>query len=128
MLCAHEGPFQGPKMDIPVADDDRTGRFLLNSERRVEERTAKLQKALQAKSELLSRASHELRTPMNHILGFAQLLASRNGLTEKQEASVRQILESGCRLLTVIDHILGFSKSDPSELSSDAARRTANGH
>jgi DNA-binding response OmpR family regulator len=39
-------------------------------ERRVEERTAELQKALQAKSEFLSRASHELRTPMNHILGF----------------------------------------------------------
>jgi len=45
-----------------------------NLERRVEERTAELEKALQAKSEFLSRASHELRTPMNHILGFAQLL------------------------------------------------------
>jgi CheY-like chemotaxis protein len=90
-------------------------------ERRVKERTAELQKALQAKSEFLSRASHELRTPMNHILGFAQLLASRKGLTEKQEASVRQILESGRRLLTLIDHILGFSKADPSELSFDAA-------
>jgi DNA-binding response OmpR family regulator len=92
-----------------------------NLERRVEERTAELQKALQAKSEFLSRASHELRTPMNHILGFAQLLTSKEGLNEKQEASVRQILESGRRLLTLIDHILGFSKSDPSELTFDAA-------
>ena len=55
-------------------------------ERRVEERTAELEKALQTKSEFLSRASHELRTPMNHILGFAQLLALKKGLTEKQEA------------------------------------------
>src|SRR5207248_4868018 len=62
-------------------------------ERRVEERTA----------EFLSRASHELRTPMNHILGFAQLLSLKKGLTEKQEASVGQILESGRRLLTLID-------------------------
>jgi CheY-like chemotaxis protein len=90
-------------------------------ERRVEERTAELQKALQAKSEFLSRASHELRTPMNHILGFAQLLSSRKGLTEKQEATVRQILEIGRRLLTLIDHILGVSKADPSEPSFDAA-------
>src|SRR6266550_5416230 len=90
-------------------------------ERRVEERTAELEKALQAKSEFLSRASHELRTPMNHILGFAQLLSLKKGLTEKQEASVRQILESGRRLLTLIDHILGFSQADPSELSFDAA-------
>jgi CheY-like chemotaxis protein len=95
----------------------------IDLERRVEKRTAELQKALQAKSEFLSRASHELRTPMNHILGFAQLLASRNGLTEKQAASVRQILESGRRLLTLIDHILGFSKSDPGELSFHAAPR-----
>jgi CheY-like chemotaxis protein len=89
-------------------------------ERRVEERTAELQKALEAKSEFLSRASHELRTPMNHILGFAQLLSSRNGLTEKQEASVRQILESGRRLMTLIDHILGFSKFGVSEPGFEA--------
>src|SRR5437870_9213246 len=90
-------------------------------ERRVEERTAELEKALQAKSEFLSRASHELRTPMNHILGFAQLLSLRKGLTEKQEASVRQILESGRRLLTLIDHLLGFSKSHANELSFEAS-------
>jgi DNA-binding response OmpR family regulator len=86
-------------------------------ERRVEERTAELEKALQAKSEFLSRASHELRTPMNHILGFAQLLSSKKGLTEKQESSVRQILESGRRLLTLIDHILGISKADVNDLT-----------
>ena len=97
-------------------------------ERRVEERTAELEKALQAKSEFLSRASHELRTPMNHILGFAQLLSLKKGLTEKQEASVRQILESGRRLLTLIDHILGFSQSRANELSfeTSGAPRTGN--
>ena len=90
-------------------------------ERRVEERTAELEKALQVKREFLSRASHELRTPMNHILGFAQLLSLKKGLTEKQEASVRQILESGRRLLTLIDHILGISKADPNELTFDGS-------
>jgi len=80
-------------------------------ELRVEERTA----------EFLSRASHELRTPMNHILGFAQLLSLKKGLTEKQEASVRQILESGRRLLTLIDHILGISKTDPNELTFEGS-------
>ena len=90
-------------------------------ERRVEERTAELEKALRVKSEFLSRASHELRTPMNHILGFAQLLSSKKELTEKQQASVRQILESGRRLLTLIDHILGISKSDANELNFEAS-------
>jgi len=90
-------------------------------ERRVEERTAELEKALQAKSEFLSRASHELRTPMNHILGSAQLLTLKKELTEKQEANVRQILESGRRLLTLIDHILGISKSNANELTFEGS-------
>src|SRR5882762_7448002 len=85
------------------------------------ERRVELEKALQAKSEFLSRASHELRTPMNHILGFAQLLTLKKELTEKQEASVRQILESGRRLLTLIDHILGISKTDPNELTFEGS-------
>ena len=84
-------------------------------ERRVHERTAELQKALRAKSEFLSRASHELRTPMNHILGFAQLLQMK-GLTAKQERSVQQILTSGRHLLTLIDRILGVSQSEAADL------------
>jgi DNA-binding response OmpR family regulator len=84
-------------------------------ERRVHERTAELEKALRAKSEFLSRASHELRTPMNHILGFAQVLQGK-GLSTKQEANVQRILTSGRRLLTLIDRILGVSKSNPEDL------------
>jgi DNA-binding response OmpR family regulator len=84
-------------------------------ERRVHERTAELEKALRAKSEFLSRASHELRTPMNHILGFAQVLQWK-GLSTMQEANVQHILTSGRRLLMLIDRILGVSKSNPEDL------------
>jgi len=85
-------------------------------ERRVCERTAELEKALQAKSDFLSRASHELRTPMNHILGFAQMLQLK-GLTAKQEANVQHILKSGRDLLMLIDRILGVSKFNPDEFN-----------
>jgi CheY-like chemotaxis protein len=85
-------------------------------ERRVCERTAELETALHARSEFLSRASHELRTPMHHILGFAQLL-EMNGLTSEQNDSVRQILASGRNLLTLIDRILQVSQSEPNDLS-----------
>lgn len=85
-------------------------------ERRVRERTAELEIALQAKDEFLSRASHELRTPMNHVLGFAQVL-ERHALTRAQTASVQQILTSGCHLLQLIDRILAVSKSDSGDLS-----------
>jgi CheY-like chemotaxis protein len=85
-------------------------------ERRVFERTAELEIALLAKSELLSRASHELRTPMNHILGFAQLL-EMDALTRDQTSSVREILTSGGHLLGLIDRILAAAKSGPDDLT-----------
>ena len=85
-------------------------------ENRVRERTAELESALQAKSEFLSRASHELRTPMNHVLGFAQLL-ELDSLSAEQSDSVRHILTSGRHLLTLIDRILAVSQSSPEELS-----------
>ena len=85
-------------------------------ERRVDERTAELATAMQAKGEFLSRASHELRTPMNHILGFAQLL-EMDAVESGQKESVGQILTSGRHLLTLIDRILAVSESHPEDLS-----------
>jgi DNA-binding response OmpR family regulator len=85
-------------------------------ERRVCERTSELETALRAKGDFLSRASHELRTPMNHILGFAQLL-DLDPLNPEQQDSVGQILTSGARLLTLIDRILLVSQSEPNDLS-----------
>ncbi len=84
-------------------------------ERRVRERTGELEIALRAKSEFLSRASHELRTPMHHILGFAQLLAF-DPLEAGQRESVDEILTGGARLMTLIDRILAISKQRPEEL------------
>jgi DNA-binding response OmpR family regulator len=81
-------------------------------ERRVRERTVELEEALNAKNQFLSRASHELRTPMNHILGFAQLL-EMDSLNLEQENRVGQILTSGRHLLQLIDRILAISESRP---------------
>jgi DNA-binding response OmpR family regulator len=99
-------------------------------ERRVLERTAELETALRIKGEFLSRASHELRTPMNHVLGFAQLL-QMDALTDSQAGSVQQILTSGQHLLQLIDRILAVSKSDSEDLSfletSETESRSARG-
>ena len=100
-------------------------------ERRVCERTTELETALQAKDEFLSRASHELRTPMNHVLGFAQLLGM-DALTDAQAGSVQQILTSGQHLRQLIDRILAVSKSDSEDLSfletSETESRSARGN
>lgn len=85
-------------------------------ERRVNERTAELATAMRAKEEFLSRASHELRTPMNHVLGFAQLLQA-DQLTPAQTKRVSQILTSGSDLLRLIDRILQVAESSSLDLS-----------
>ncbi len=63
-----------------------------------------------AKSEFLSRTSHELRTPMSAILGFAQVLElDEAAMTEDQRSSVGQILKAGRHLLSLIDELLDIT-------------------
>lgn len=67
-----------------------------------------VEKACQIKSDFLSSMSHELFTPMNAILGFAQLLQYED-LTEQQQDHVERILTSGHQLLDLIKEVLYFS-------------------
>ena len=65
-------------------------------------------KASEAKTKFLSSISHELRTPMNSILGFSQLLMRRTEeeLNEKNQDSVRRIYTSAEHLMQLIDELL----------------------
>ncbi|MBE0474817.1 PAS domain-containing sensor histidine kinase [Rhodoferax sp.] len=63
-----------------------------------------------AKSEFLSSMSHELRSPLNAILGFAQLLeVGSPPPTPSQLASLDQIIKSGWYLLALINDILDLA-------------------
>jgi CheY-like chemotaxis protein len=69
------------------------------------------EKASLAKSEFLSSMSHELRSPLNAILGFAQLLDTDTPPpTPSQKADIGQILQAGWHLLKLIDEILDLAK------------------
>ncbi len=71
-----------------------------------------------AKSQFLSRVSHELRTPLNAILGFAQLLdLEGQGLAERQQGWVKQVLASGRHLLALMDDILDLSSAQTGQLA-----------
>jgi len=74
------------------------------------------EKANRAKSEFLSRISHELRTPMNSILGFAQLL-EMGELNLGQKKGVSHILKSGSHLLDQINKVLNISRIEVGRLS-----------
>jgi PAS domain S-box-containing protein len=71
-----------------------------------------------AKSDFLSSMSHELRSPLNAILGFAQLIESGSPLpTPGQKASIDQILQAGWYLLELINEILDLALIESGKLS-----------
>jgi len=76
------------------------------------------EKANRSKSEFLSSMSHELRSPLNAILGFAQLLESGVPLpTDTQKGSIDQILNAGWYLLELINEILDLALIESGRLS-----------
>ncbi len=70
-----------------------------------------------AKSDFLSSMSHELRSPLNAILGFAQLLESGAPPPSlSQRESIHQILQAGWYLLALINEILDLSLIESGKL------------
>jgi PAS domain S-box-containing protein len=76
------------------------------------------EKANLAKSDFLSSMSHELRSPLNAILGFAQLMESDSPPpTTSQKESIGQILQAGWYLLELINEILDLALIESGKLS-----------
>ena len=66
--------------------------------------------ANRAKSAFLANMSHDLRTPLNGILGFSQILELDQSLSARQLAGIGIIRQSGEHLLTLINDILDLAK------------------
>src|SRR5687768_10472647 len=76
------------------------------------------EKANLAKSDFLSSMSHELRSPLNAILGFAQLMESAAPPPNRSQAdSIGQILQAGWHLLKLINEILDLAVIEPRKVS-----------
>lgn len=76
------------------------------------------EKANLAKSDFLSGMSHELRSPLNAILGFAQLMATASPPpSDAQKESITQILQAGWHLLKLINEILDLSVVESGKVS-----------
>ncbi len=62
------------------------------------------------KSSFLANLSHEVRTPMNSIMGFAELLAQPGTNKQEREEFITLIRQSGKELLNQINNMIDFSK------------------
>jgi PAS domain S-box-containing protein len=101
-----------------VTERKRFERALQENNVELERARAAAEKANLAKSDFLSSMSHELRSPLNAILGFAQLINSDSPPpTPAQAASIDQILHAGWYLLELINEILDLAQIESGKLA-----------
>lgn len=87
-------------------------------ERRVAERTAELEQTNQELEAFSYSVSHDLRTPLRHVMGFANLLRQQTGqqLDPVQLQHLNSITTAGERMSQLIDDLLAFSRIGRAEL------------
>jgi signal transduction histidine kinase/DNA-binding response OmpR family regulator len=66
---------------------------------------------------LLADMSHELRSPLNAILGFAQIMKQELSTTEASQENIAIINRSGERLLAIINDVVDLAKIETNRLS-----------
>lgn len=75
--------------------------------------------ANQAKSRFLANVSHELRTPMTAVMGFADLLLSRDLPLAERREHVQTIHRNAQNLLILVNDILDLSKIEADKIELD---------
>lgn len=78
--------------------------------KKVNEARHAAERANKAKSEFLSNMSHDIRTPMNGIIGMTEIAISNIGNDKKVEECLRKISVSGKHLLGLVNDVLDMSK------------------
>jgi signal transduction histidine kinase len=82
------------------------------------ERNIELFKANKLKSEFLANISHEFKTPLNAILGFAEILREKpeSLKEEKGQRYAENIITGGKRLLNMINDLLDLAKTEAGKM------------
>lgn len=113
VLVALFGEIVRKRIEVSLAAKNEELEYSLKVRKIVEEQLRRARtealKVSQTKSEFLANVSHEIRTPINAVIGFADLL-KHSRLTDVQLDYVMTIRSSGDVLINLINDILDFSK------------------
>ncbi len=74
------------------------------------------EEASKTKTDFLATVSHEVRTPLNGVLGMLGVLQESSGLSEEQDNYIRTAYRSAQHLLTILNEILDISKIEAGKL------------
>ena len=105
---------------IDLTEQKRAEDKLRETNRNLEQATARAELANAAKSDFLANMSHEIRTPMNGILGMANLLLDSRLDTHQQEFT-QYIIQSSENLLNIINDLLDLSKIEYNQMALEMA-------
>lgn len=84
--------------------------------KKLQEKERQALAASDAKTLFISNISHDIRTPLNAILGYAQILAKDESLDTIQKEKVQKILTHGSYLLDLLDDVIEVSKIDAGKM------------
>jgi signal transduction histidine kinase len=86
--------------------------------RKMEDQAERLERAMSERSRFFASISHELRTPINAVIGYSQLLEDEmyGPLAEPQAEAVRRVQRSARHLLELVNDVLDISKIEAGKL------------
>lgn len=102
-----------------IAVKDVTGKVLREAQRQdlLKDALAQAEHANRAKTTFLSNMSHDIRTPMNAIIGFTAIAASHIDNKERVQDCLTKIMSSSNHLLSLINDILDMSRIESGKIT-----------
>ena len=102
---------------------EQTNRGVVALYAELDEKSNQLKEASAAKNRFWSHISHELRSPINSVIGLARLMNAPEAepLTEEQRRQTTLIQDSGLALLGLVNELLDTAKAESGQLKPDYA-------
>lgn len=111
----------GNVTSVLIANRDVTEEKLreLKQEEELQEAKAKAENASEAKSSFLFNMSHDIRTPMNAIIGYAELASRHLNDTEKLNRYLETIQVCGKQLLSLLGNVLNLARIENNKVEME---------